>query len=190
MKIVLLGSKNGREKIPEVFDSIIKSLEDLSIEILGPYTQSYEEVLSPKEMKNPNPNARHAIFMRKIIKQADALIVEITFDGFALGHESTVALEEYKPVLAISQNSKDFSFIHDSKFIFSIYKKHTEIPIIIKDFIKYYNQNFKTFRLNILLHQKQINYLKWIYQKKNINRSLFIRSLIDESIDKDSDYSN
>jgi hypothetical protein len=190
MKIVLLGSKNGREKIPKVFDSIIKTLEDLSIEILGPYTQSYEEVLSHEEMKISNPNVRHALFMRKVIRQADALIVETTFDGFALGHESTVALEEYKPVLAISQSSKDFSFIHDTKFRYNSYKKHTDIPPIIKDFIEYYNQNFKVFRLNILLHQRQVNYLRWIYQKRNINRSLFIRSLIDKAIDKDSDYPN
>lgn len=188
MKAILVGSKHGREKMPDTFDILIETLEAREIEILGPYTQEYSEVLTKEEMSRKNEKEIHSLFMYKIIDQADFMIIETTFDGFALGHESTVALEKYKPVLAISKEKKDFSYIQDEKFVYKSYNSHTELPSLIDDFLEYFEKNYRTFRVNVLLHQRHINYLKWIYYEKNINRSSFIRHLLDESMQEESEY--
>lgn len=188
MKAILVGSKHGREKMPDTFDTLIRALDERKVEILGPYTQEYNEVLTKEEMSGKKEKEIHSLFMYKIIEQADFMIIETTFDGFALGHESTVALEKYKPVLAISKEKKDFSYIQDEKFLYKSYSSYTELPNLIDDFLEYFEKNYKTFRVNVLLHQRHINYLKWVYYEKNINRSSFIRNILDESMQGDSDY--
>lgn len=185
MKVVLLGSKNGRKKLPEVYNTLIEILTLEKVEILGPYTQKYEEVLTKDELLIKNKLHMHSIFMKKIIDQSDLMIVETTFDGFALGHEATLALAKYKPVLAISQNNKDFSFINSKRFIYKNYEKVSDLESIIKDFFSIYRRKFKTSRVNILLHQEQLNFLKEIHDKKHLNRSSYIRTVLDKAMEEE-----
>lgn len=189
MKILFVGSKNGKEKIPEVYQTVISNLRKQKIEILGPYVQKYEEVLTAKEINSvKGPVELHALFMRKVIGLCDLMIMEITFDGFALGHEATVALEQNKPVLAIAQKEFDFAFIFDKRFFFKIYKSPDELPKVISDFVALYNSRFRSIRVNFLINQRHENYLNWNLTKRGVNKSSLVRELLDEKMKHDDEY--
>ena len=182
MKILLVGSKNGKYKLPLVFETIISHLKSLNVEILGPHTQDYTEVLNKTELKKNGKEEIHSIFMRKLINQADLMVVETTFDGFALGHEATIALEKYVPVLALSRDKKDFSCVNNKRFFYKRYHKPTDIPPILNLFIEEYKKKYRTIRINVLIHQRHLNFLNEISKKQSKNKSVIIREVLDLSL--------
>jgi len=188
MKIVFVGSKNGYKKIPETFDTVLSVLKKRKIDILGPVTQKYEDVLSSKEVAAKTSEEVHAIFMRKVIGMADAMILESSFEGFALGHEATIALEQHKPVLAITQKDISFSFIHDQRFFANKYKSPDELVKIIDGFISVYNRKYRNIRVNLMLNQRHDNYLNWYSINKGVNRSSLVRQLLDADMGKNIEY--
>jgi 2'-deoxynucleoside 5'-phosphate N-hydrolase len=74
------------------------------------------------------------------IRQADALIAEVSVPSHGVGYEIGVALQAAKPVLCLAQNQRKVSKMitgnPDSNLIFRAYTDSSDAIRVVRDFIR------------------------------------------------------
>ncbi len=179
MKIFYTASFYGKEKYQREYDLVLKTISNAEVEVLSPEKGNYLTVLNEKAFKKlKDPKKIHYEAIRKGIQLAQAVIIEISNEDFQLGHEATLAIQSKKHVLCLSIH-EDFSkkiinpYFHGAKY------NQYNLEELVQDFIKMVRQESLGERFNMFLSSRQIEFLDKASKDKGLNKSEYVRMLID-----------
>lgn len=179
MKVFFTGSFYGKQQYQLYYDHILSILENNNISVLSLERKNYLN----KFLSKHNINDHYRIILN-MIKLCDACIIETSVDSFRLGHEATLALSYYKPVLLLS-TSKDYSLYISHKLIKAkYYQSITDLTKYINEFISTINSDSYSERINIKINKEQKKFLDSIKADTNNSYSEYIRKLINKEINK------
>lgn len=126
------------------------------------------------------------------LKKADALFVELSYTSTSTGYMIALAVNQSKPVVIFYSGQEE-------PHLFNTLEKVNERVMVVRyqeiadldkevpralDFVA----NAQDVRFNFFVSPGITNYLNWISKNRKIPRSVFLRKLIDESIDEDIEY--
>lgn len=116
MNVALIVPYPGKKTYQKDYDSIVKAVEaNGSIVLSAEKKEIYSDALQQGSALRDHSEA-HYEFIRKNIIASDAVIVEVTYEDFKMGHETTLALLYHKPVLVLSQRQDFGDYIHHPDF--------------------------------------------------------------------------
>ena len=106
------------------------------------------------------------------------MIIEISNEDFQLGHEATLAIQAEKYVLCLSVH-EDFSRKITNRFFKGAMYGELTVDEIVENFVKEAGKNLLSQRFNCFLSPSQIRYLGAVSQKVGVNKSEYLRRLIE-----------
>lgn len=180
MNIFYTASYYGKNKYQKYYDLVLKSIERHECSVISPEKNNYLSLLSDKEIKLlKDQKLIHYEAIKKGILISDAVIIEISNEDFQLGHEATMAMFNKKPVLCLSVN-EDFSSKIKNRYFFASKYNEKSINKIIDNFMQNVKSMYLSERFNMFLAPAQLRHLDESSKKANMNKSEYIRRLIDQ----------
>lgn len=149
--------------------------------------------LTNEEIKQWSPDY-HFMYYQKIltkIRHTDLVVAEVSFNSINVGYEISLALEQKKFVIALYTGTDEpyiFKQIESdmlSEKVYIINYTNKDLEKQLLESLQYTKKNLMQ-RFTLLLPYKTINYLHTVSKKKRISKSHFVRSLIEEKMDKNS----
>lgn len=127
--------------------------------------------------------------LTKMKKLADLVIVEISRHSLALGQEITLALSLGKPVIALYEEGNQPHVLRDEGGDLLLLTAYNDknLEEVIKDALEYASSQ-QDVRFNFFISPSIGNYLDWISKEKKIPRSVYLRTLIEKSMESDEEY--
>ncbi|MBI3887726.1 hypothetical protein HY310_01515 [Candidatus Microgenomates bacterium] len=182
MKVFYTASFTGKEKYQKQYDWVRNAIKANKVELVSPEEGNYLNMLSEKEqLAIVDLKKIHYEAIRRGIEWADAVIIEISQEDFQLGHEATLAIQAQKYVLCLSVN-ENFSQKIDNRFFKGAQYGELTIDEIVENFLKEAGKNLLSQRFNMFLSASQIQQLEAAAQKYGVNKSEYIRSLIEKDL--------
>ena len=174
MNIFFTASYSGKAKYQKYYDLIIDSIKKTTVTLS-----------SPELDKNfPTPDeVPHYQKIKDGIFNSDAVIMDVSEEGFQLGYEAALAVQNKKHVLVLSLH-QDFSQKIDNRYFHASKYSEMNIEEIIFDFVNSLQKHQFDQRFNFFLSAKQLNTLGLNATKHNQTKSDYLRSLIDSSLQK------
>lgn len=186
MKIYFVGSISGKEQYLENYQAIIKTLHDAGHEVLEntiepskKYVYSLSDEGKIEQYKN----------VLKWISSADLIVAEGSFSSMGVGYEISLALEKGKPVLVLFEEGHAPHFlegIQSEKLLIEKYDR-ANLGDILKVGIDFLSDQQDT-RFNFFISPKHQHYLDWVAKHRKIPRAVFLRKLIEDDMNKHSEY--
>jgi hypothetical protein len=180
MKVFYTAAYSGKEKYQKYYDQVLKAIENTGVDVISPEKGNYKNILTQADYKRFEKERQiHYEAIRKGILWADVVIIENSQESFQLGMEAAFAMLSKKPVLCVSI-LEDFSEkIVNPYFTAAKYNEYT-IEEIVTEFINKHQKGHLSERFNLFLSPRHLGYLEKISVDKGVNKSEYIRALIDE----------
>jgi hypothetical protein len=171
MNIFFTCSYTGKVKYQKYYDLIVDSIKKTNVALQ-----------SPELDKNfPAPEATHHYQqIRDGILNSDAVIMDVSDEGFQLGFEAAQAIQSKKHVLVLSL-IRDFSQRIDNRYFHAAKYSELNIDDIISEFVNSLRHHQFDQRFNFFLSQKQLQTLYLNANKLGLTKSDYLRSLLDSS---------
>lgn len=180
MRIFYTASFYGKAKYQNCYDLVLKSIKQTGADVISPEVGNYLSVLKLEDYaKIRSKKKLHYEAIRRGITWAQAMIIEVSHEDFQLGHEATIALSLKKPVLALSLH-EDFSKKITSPYFFGAKYNEYNVEELVTEFIKKSEKETLNERFNLFLSSRQLTNLEASAQKRGINKSEYLRMLIDK----------
>lgn len=180
MEIFYTASYYGKNKYQDNYNLVLKTLENAGVTVISPEKDNYMDLLSKKErLMYKDPNIRHYMAIRKGIMWTDATVVEISEQDFQLGHEATLAIQNKRHVLCLSVHEDFSKKIRNRYFHGGVYNKFN-IEELIDAFLKKVKGEKLNIRFNMFVSESQDDYIAAMAERAHINKSEYIRILIDK----------
>lgn len=182
MRIFFTASYFGKKTYQKEYDLVLNALENQKVEVISPEKANYLSLLSPQEIQRyPTPEMQHYYAIRKSIQTADAVVLEVSYQDFQVGFEAAYAVESKKYVLTMSTNHNYGQYIHHPFFQGAQYSELT-VDNQIENFLHQVQQNQFPERFNFFLSSAQLKFLAEKSEQAGLNRSEFIRHLINKEM--------
>jgi len=153
-------------------------------------------------LKHKSTSSQEKGVLKKVItaiSNAQTVIIEGSFGGFAIVHQTAVALQLGKPTLFLvkkryfrpeTEVGQEYitHIIKNQKNLLklSLYKTLKEVKQIIDNFIQGYKDNLqKSKRFNFVLSQELDNYLSWKAYKSKQTKAQVMRAILTKQQKKD-----
>jgi len=184
MNIYFVGSLTGKNQLESEYRQIIAILEAAGHEVNQTTLESTTDSVSALSEQEKQDFYRRAVAM---MQAADLVIAEVSHPSLGVGHEITVALDKGKPVVAAHKGttaSQILQGIQSEKLIVVDYTPETLKEVLLEaiDFAKEQSDT----RFNFFISPKQTQYLEWVSKHYRIPRSVYLRNLIKEDMEKNS----
>ena len=185
MKVFYTASYRGKKKHQVSYDLVRTSIKRFKVELVSPEEKNYHLVLT-KQVQKKFPDYEslhkdpfwHYEAIRQGIHWADAVIIEVSEEGFQLGHEATLAITEKKPVLCLSLHEDFSQKIHHDYFFGAKYTERS-IEGVIQDFFVRGRELSHSRRFNMFLYPSQVDHLESMSKEYGMNMSEYVRRLIN-----------
>lgn len=172
MNIFFTASYTGKAKYQKYYDLIIDSIKKTGVSLQSPELD--------KNFPTPD-NVLHYQKIKDGIYNSDAVIMDVSEEGFQLGYEAAMSVQNKKHVLILSIN-RDFSQKIDNRYFHAAKYSEMNIEEIISDFINSLQKHQFDQRFNFFLSQKQLDTISLNANKHNQTKSDYLRNLIDQSL--------
>jgi len=170
MNIFFTASYTGKARYQKYYDLIIDSIKKTGVTLSSPEL----------DVNFPTPDQiPHYQKIKDGIYNSDAVIMDVSEEGFQLGYEAALAVQNKKHVLVLSL-SHDFTQKIDNRYFHGAKYSELNIDDIITDFINSLKHHQFDQRFNFFLSAKQLNTLDLNATKHNQTKSDYLRSLIDK----------
>jgi len=178
MRIFYTASFYGKNKYQKYYDLVLETIEKTGATVISPEKGNYKRILTAKARMR-DPKLAHYEAIRKNILQADAVIIEVSFQDLQIGYETALAIAAKKPVLCLSIY-EDFSQKIDNQYFFGA--KYTELDVeeVVAEFVERVGKKTLGERFNLFLSAVQEEYLEHASREKGISKSEYVRNLIDK----------
>jgi hypothetical protein len=185
MKIFYTATFSGKKTYQKYIDMVLLALEKTGAEIISPEKNNYKKILSIRERLkwNEKPKIEHYEAIRKDIAAADAVVMEVSYHSFQLGHEATLAIQAKKPVLCLSLE-EDYADKIKNRFFYGAKYNEDNIDEIVADFVNKIKKEQLGQRFNCFLSAGQTEYLKKKAESEEMTVSEYVRKLIDQDRQK------
>jgi len=171
MKIFFTCSYTGKTIYQKYYDLIISSIQKTGVSLSSP---ELDKNFPPPDKPPHFQKIKDGIF------NSDAVIMDVSDEGFQLGFEAAQAIQNKKHVLVLSLH-RDFTQKVNNRYFHAAKYSELNIDDIISDFISSLRHHQFDQRFNCFLSQKQLNILDQNATKANQTKSEYIRNLIDSS---------
>lgn len=183
MKIFFTGSPRALRTHPKEHMAIYKAIEKYGGENLSQLVIN----ANPKEFYEANNDQvlEHFKVTMNHVKNADAVIAEVTTHSMSMGYIVNKTLELNKPAIVLHlPGFKPFFFggIENEKLLVCEYTPET-IDEVIKNAFKFIDTKSDV-RFNFYLPSNQIEFLDTIGKDKKLTRSAVLRQIISEKMNQ------
>lgn len=136
MKIFIITPFEGKKYYQKDIDRIIEVIESTGATVISPEKKrEYLDAFREENIKGLGDQERvHYEFIREGVKNADAVVVEASYEDFRVGHETTLAILYKKPVLCLSKNIDYGKYIRHEGFRGAQYDSHN-VEKLVLDFL-------------------------------------------------------
>jgi hypothetical protein len=170
LKIFYTASYSGKAKYQKYYDLVIQALERQKVEVMSPEKGNVDL---------GKDKASHYVAIKKGILWADAVVMEISNEGFQLGHEATLAIQAKKHVLCLSLHENFSEKIKNRYFHGAKYNEY-DIDEAIATFVISARRELLSQRFNLFLSAGQVQFLEKTAKSDNMGVSEYLRLLIDK----------
>jgi hypothetical protein len=180
MKVFFTCSYSGKSKYQDSYDLVVKAIQEFpEIDIISPELGDYTQVLDRREITQLHDRERvHYAAIKKGIELADVVIIDITEEGFQLGHEATLAIMGKKPVLVLSR-FKNYAKLITNPYLYGAkYDKFTIEATVNEFLMKHLNPKLSQ-RFNLFLSRRQMELLEQKAKSAGLTKSELIRRHIE-----------
>lgn len=167
-RIIDILKKNGHSVFPE--DLLLKNMRTIG-------SQSEDEALIAQKK------------LTSFKKSCDLVLIEATNQSLGIGQEIALSLSLNKPVIILYSGDRVPHILKDEG------KDYLEISKYNKDDLESvlglaidFASSHQDTRFNFFVSPKHVSFLDWVAKTKKIPRSVYLRRLIEEEIEKDNDY--
>lgn len=191
LKVFFSCSSRDILKYKDNYKSIVETIKESGFELTRDWLDA--SIKLAEKHKNEPPRSNHYQNVMRGIMSADIVIFDSSVQSMSIGHQLTFALDKSKTTLLISnesqnQISKLFISGSDSPYLtIKAYKNSTDLKDIVKNFLLENNQKPKI-RFNLVINKEQDTYLSWASFQYKIEKTKFIKNLIDMKIKTDEIY--
>ncbi len=186
MKVHFMTAVDGNS---QDFKKIVSTIEKLGHELV---TKHYLERKIDEIIKeSPAESELYAKKAQSWIKKADILIFETTKPDVSVGYEVALALNMLKPVIVLYNEElglppHSLKGYNLEKLQVLGYNNHTLEEIL--ELALEHASDSADVRFNFFISPKIGNYLDWISRRKKIPRSVYLRRLIDNDMQMNSEF--
>lgn len=183
MNIYFTASVVGKEQHLDNYMAIIDAVKAKG------HTIQAEHILSVTEreihMKSESERLDFHKKLEKWIESCNFMIVEASFPSISVGYEVSLALQRGKPVLLLYAEGHPpslFAYHENERFVCQKYTIST-VSQIIDEFIDYVEGSSDT-RFTFFITPAISSYLEKMSKKLRIPKSVYLRQLIEEKMNK------
>lgn len=179
MKVFYTCSYYGKKIYQKYYDMVLSAIEATGVEVISPEKDNYKQLLGPALKTLDSEKIVHSEAIRKGILLADAVIIEASHEDFQLGYEAAFAVESKKHLLCLSIHE---NFSEKMRFRYLAGAKYNKYNIeeIVANFIDFVKKDHLSERFNCFFSPSQIHHLDLAAQKAGVNKSEYLRSLIEK----------
>lgn len=188
MKIYFTASIAQKSQFGENYEKIIETLLNL-----GHHVQ-YEHITGKKiiDIAAQSEEELNKYYKQvvKWITDADVMVAEASFPStLNIGHEISLSLDKSKPVIVFFKKGYDSFFLRglNSDKLFLLEYTEDNLKEVVRTGIDFAKDQADT-RFNFFISPSLAHYLDWISQKKKIPRSVYLRQLIEQDREKNTEY--
>lgn len=182
MKIFFTASFWGKDKYQKNYDLVLSKIEENNITVVGTEKGNYQKLVDERtRSKLKDEKYIHYEAVKRGILWSDAVIIENSHEDFQLGHEATLAIQAKKPVLCLSIY-ENFALKINNKYFFGAKYNEYNVGEVIREFLSEIKKEKFSERFNCFLSSKEIAYLEGVSKKHKMNKSEYLRKLIDEDM--------
>lgn len=188
MKISFVASHSQGIELMEFYKRAVKVMEERGYTV---YSGTLFDKKKSEEFTE-DQKKREEWYKEEVakIREADVVVVETSYPSTAnVGHELTYALDLGKPVIALYKSGRDPFFLRgrvDDKLTILPYTTYDLEQVLANAFD--YALSTQDVRFNFFISPQIGRYLDWVAQKKRVPRAVFLRRLIEQSMQEDKDY--
>lgn len=192
MNIFFIASIYGKKKYQANYEKLVKLVKDSG------HKFTYEHVMTNDHRSMTEHDEKADLkFHRDLInniKRTDAVFAELSYTSTSAGYLVALAASIGKPVVIFYSGSEEphlFKMLEltNDKLIIVRYKGvddlNREVPLMI-DFIS----EVQDTRFNFFVSPIISNYLDFISREKRVPRSVYLRKLIEQDMEADSEFQN
>lgn len=183
MKVHFNGPLDGNK---EVYARIDKKIEALGYSLVTRH--AIERDIKDVETETEAESELAAKKISSWIKKADIVVFEASRPDVSLGFEIASALNMSKPVIVLYHKSGQVPHglkgIHNDKLQLICYDDQT-----LEEMLEYsleYAEESSDIRFNFFIPPRIVQYLDYIAREKKIPRSVYLRTLIEEDMEKNA----
>ncbi len=183
MKVYFTASIAAKKQLLHNYLMILDILKSKKHDVIAEHIINTEE--SQIHLQTKDQRLQFHERLEEWIRSCDFMIAETTFPSISVGYEISLALRVGKPVLLLYSEGNPPSLLEhhkDDKLIAERYTADTVKPII-EDFISYTNQK-SDLRFTFFVTPAIVNYLDDLAKRKKIPKSVYLRRLIEEDMQK------
>lgn len=179
-KIFFTAAYSGKKLYQKYYDQIVAAIQQNDVELVATELGNYKSVLTTQDKQSVSTaREEHYLAIKKGIKWADLVILELSQESFQVGHEATLALQEKKPVLGLSLH-EDWSKRIVNKYFHGVKYSQYFVAETITSFINKYRKEPLNERFNLFMSASQLAKLERLANQSDMNSSEYLRSLIEE----------
>ena len=190
MKIYFTASLTGKKYYEENYKKIVSYLKEFGHKVIAEHILhgSKEKVL--KETREEK--LVYLKWLNKRIKKCDVMIAEVSYPSTSVGYEISLAMEKGKPVIAMySEKGGDCPLVikglgetTKEEELMLLRYNFKNLKEVLKENIDFIKARSLNKRFTMLLSPKIVGYLDKIFKNEKIPRSVYIRKLIEEDMEK------
>ncbi|MBU1117999.1 hypothetical protein KKD37_03485 [Patescibacteria group bacterium] len=183
MRVYFSASLYPEEEFQSRYKKIVSFLVNSGYDVFEDITKTpYSKFLkfSDKENKSNYVNAL------SWIKKCDFAVFEASFpSSISIGYEISVALGKGKPVIVMYQEDRSPRFMMANKDSMIIYAKYADLKdgsgierALVEPLVRIRDK--VNTRFNMFVPSSLMAYLDWVTKDRGVNKSEYVRSLIDD----------
>lgn len=179
------GSVSAKHNLISHYLKIIDVLKQANCKVISDHileaTEESIKLLSKEERLQYHDKVTHWIH------SSDFIVAETSYPSTSVGYEIALALRVGKPVLLLYSVGDPPTLLgqhKDEKLVVEKYE-YSSIKTIVNDFIAYV-QGRHDLRFTFFITPRIITYLDYISKKNKVPKSVYLRNLIEDDMDKNS----
>lgn len=186
MNVHLITSRQSLQEDIAILREMIRIVQSLGHKVVDEwFEEAYDLLVRDKLAREDWAD----VFKKRkeAIAKADAIIVESTYENFAVGYQVAAAVQQKKPVLLLRKKSADknafVTGLIDEWVKHDVYGDDT-IERSIANFLNDNDIQTKDMRFNFFIDRPIYNYLRWTSMKTGKTKAEILRDLVEREIDR------
>lgn len=188
MKIYFTAAIAQKPQFGENYRKIIETLVGLGHQVQHEHITGKQ--INDIALQNEDELNKYYRQVVRWITDADIMVAEASFPStLNIGHEISLSLDKSKPVIVFYKKGYDSFFLRglNSDKLFLLEYTDDNIQDIVRSGIDFAKDQADT-RFNFFISPSLSHYLDWISQSKKIPRSVYLRQLIEQDREKNTEY--
>jgi hypothetical protein len=178
-------------RVKEKYAAEIKRIYQLLEKFGFKHTSDFIVEVDPKKYYELGAEELNRLHQKtlKSIKKAEICVFEASLQDLSVGFLINFSLDLGKTVIVLSQSKEEPSLLHHVKKEKLIFVAYT--PKDLEEKLKGALERAKEqsdIRFNFFVTPQILSYLSWLSGRKRIPRAVFLRTLIEREMKKDTEY--